>query len=130
MWYWVHYMYWLTSAAAIFVILPISWFGFLINQSSYFYTSSLSLISFVHLLLLLSKQVNLIIINRFPLDFYTRKLWRKLFEKGRLWKTLLFWFFKEKVDHFFITEYRICYLYNLYFFKKSAKHLKTKNCLT
>lgn len=80
----MHYLYWLTYAASIFVIISISWFGFLINQLSFFYTSPLSLflLSTFSFYFLNWKQVNfIIIINRFAPDCYTRKLWENLFEK-------------------------------------------------
>lgn len=117
----MHYLYWLTYAASIFVIISISWFGFLINQLSFFYTSSLSLflLSTFSFYFLNWKQVNfIIIINRFAPDCYTRKLWENLFEKH-----YFFCFSKSKSITFFISDYRILHLY-IHISKHVCKALK------
>lgn len=119
----MHYLYWLTYAASIFVIISISWFGFLINQLSFFYTSSLSLflLSTLSFYFLNWKQVNfIIIINRFAPGCCTRKLWDNLFEKHN------FFVFQRVSRSPFLyptTESFTCiYIYQ----NTSAKHLKTR----
>lgn len=119
----MHYLYWLTYAASIFVLISISWFGFLINQLSFFYTSSLSLflLSTLSFYFLNWKQVNfIIIINRFAPGCCTRKLWENLFEKHN------FFVFQRVSRSPFLyptTESFTCiYIYQ----NTSAKHLKTR----